>query len=183
MEKADTDNIVPYETPELEPHHEHQQTNIIKVYNLSLTEAINTRGADAAKDAALKELNQLIEKGCLMPVDKLTVQKLKMDKRLILPSKLFLKDKYRPDGAFDKFKARLVAGGHRQNHDDYESTSSPTVATSSVLMVAAMSAKRGNARMTTDVPSAYPNAHMREDMPMVYMRLDPAVTRLIVSHY
>ena len=116
-----------------------------------------------------------------MPGDKRTVQKLKMDKQLILPSKLFLKDKYRPDGAFYKFKARLVAGGHRQNHGDYESTSSPTVATSSVLMVAAMSAKRGNARMTADVPSAYPNAHMQEDMSMVYMRLDPAVTRLIVA--
>ncbi len=117
-----------------------------------------------------------------MPVDKLTVQKLKVDKRLILPSKLFLKDKYRPDGAFDKFKARLVVGGHRQNNDDYESAWSPIVATSSVLMVAAMSAKRGNARMTTDVPSAHPIAHMREEMPMVYMRLDSAVTRLITNH-
>ena len=159
------------------------KNQIIKVYNLSLAEAINTRGAEIAKDAALKELNQLIEKGCLMPVDKLTVKKLKDEKQLILPSKLFLKDKYRPDGAFDKFKARLVAGGHRQNHDDYESTSSPTVATSSVLMVAAISAKRGNARMTTDVPSAYPNAHMREDMPMVYMKLDRAVTKLIVNSH
>ncbi len=118
-----------------------------------------------------------------MPVDKLTVRKLKEDKQSILPSKLFLKDKYRPDKAFDKSKARLVAGGHRQNHDDYESTSSPIVATSSVLIVAAMSAKCGNARMTTDVPSAYPNAHMRDDMPMVYMRLDPVVTRLIVGRH
>jgi hypothetical protein len=134
-------------------------------------------------DAALKELNQLIEKGCLMPVDRLTVKKLKTEKQLILPSKLFLKDKYKPDGAFDKFKARLVAGGHRQNHEDYESTSSPTVATSSVLMVAARSAKFGNARMTTDVPSAYPNAHMREDMPMVYMKLDRSVTKLIVKNH
>jgi hypothetical protein len=58
-----------------------------------------------------------------MPVDKLTVKKLKVEKQLILPSKLFLKDKYRPDGGCDKFKARLVAGVHRQNHDDYESTS------------------------------------------------------------
>ncbi len=115
-----------------------------------------------------------------MPVDKLTVKKLKAEK-LILPSKLFLKDKYGPDRAFDKFKARLVAGGQSQNHDDYKSTSSPTVATSSVLMVAAISAKRGNARMTADVPSAYPNAHMLDDMPMVYMKLDRAVTKLIVG--
>ena len=50
-------------------------------------------------------------------------------------------------------------------------------------MVAARSAKFGNARMTTDVPSAYPNAHMREDMPMVYMKLDRSVTKLIVKNH
>ncbi len=65
----------------------------IKIYSLSL-EAINTRGADVAKNAALNELNQLIEKGCVMPVDRLTVKKLKAEKQLIFPLKLFLKDKY-----------------------------------------------------------------------------------------
>ena len=141
--------------------------SIIKVYNLSLEEAINTRGADVAKDAALMELSQIIEEGCLMPMDRLTIKKLRADKELILPSKLFLKFKYPLGGTFDKFNARLAGGGHCQNHDGYESTSSPTVATSSVPMVAARSVIRGDARMTTDVLSAYPYGHMRSDMPMV----------------
>ena len=89
-------------------------------------------------------------------------------KQLLLSSKLFLKVKYQLSGMFDKFNTRLADGGHRQNHDDYERTSSPTVATSSVPMVVARSANRGNARITTDVPSAYPHGHMRSDMPMVY---------------
>ncbi len=96
VEKADSDNIVPYETPELEsplqskPNQTNLMTNtIIKAYNLSLSEAINTRVADVAKDAALKEFNQLMEKGCLMPVDKLTVQKLKEDKQLIFHRNYF----------------------------------------------------------------------------------------------
>jgi hypothetical protein len=142
--------------------------SIIKVYNLSLEEAINTRGADVAKDAALTELSQFIEKGCLMPMNRLTIKKSKVDKQRILPSKLFLKAKYPLAGTFDKFNARLAGGGHRQNHDVFESTSLPTVATSSVPMVAARSAKRGNARITTDVLSSYPYGHMRSDMPMVY---------------
>jgi hypothetical protein len=142
--------------------------SIIKVYNLSLEEAINTRDADVAKDAALTELSQIIEKGCLMPIDRLTIKKLRADKELILSSKLFLKVKYPLAGTFDKFNARLAGGGHRQNHDGFESTSSPTVATSSVPMVVARSAHRGNATMTTDVSSAYPHGHMRSDMPMVY---------------
>ncbi len=58
--------------------------SIIRVYNLSLEEAINTRGVDVAKDAALMELSQIIEKGCLMPMDRLTIKKLRADKELIL---------------------------------------------------------------------------------------------------
>jgi hypothetical protein len=85
--------------------------------------------ADVAKDPALTEF---IEKGCLMPMDRLTVKKLRVDKQLILPSKLFLKVKYPLAETFDKFNAGLAGGGHRQNHDDYESTSSPIVSTSSV---------------------------------------------------
>ena len=139
--------------------------SIIKVYSLCLGNAINPRGADVAKDAALMELSKFIEKGCLMPIDRLTIKKLRADKQLLLSSKLLLK--YPLAGTFDKFNARLAGGGHRQNHDDYERTSSPTVATSSVPMVVARSANRGNARITTDVPSAFPHEHMRGDMPMV----------------
>jgi hypothetical protein len=130
--------------------------SIIEVYSLSLEEAINTRDADGAKDAALTKLSQIIEKGCVMPMDRLTIKKLRADKQLVPSSKLFLKVKY-----------LLAGGGHRQNHDDYESTSLPAVATSSVPMVAARSAKCGNARMSTDVSSAYPHGDMRSAMPMV----------------
>ena len=47
--------------------------SIIKVYSLSLEEAINTRDADGAKDAALTELSQIMENGRLMPMDRPTI--------------------------------------------------------------------------------------------------------------
>ncbi len=72
-----------------------------------------------------------------MHMDRLTIKKLRADKRLTLSSKLFLKVKYPLAGMFDKFNARLAGGEHRQDHEDYESTSSPTLATSSVPMVVA----------------------------------------------
>ena len=93
--------------------------SIIKVYNLSLGDAINKRGVDVAKDAALMELSQFIKKGCLMPMDRLTIKKLRAAKQQILPSKLFLKVKYSLGGTFDKFNARLAGGGHRQSHDGH----------------------------------------------------------------
>ena len=58
-----------------------------------------------------------------MPMNRLSIKKLKADKQLVPSSKLFMKYKYLLAGTFDKFKARLAGGGHRQNHDDYESTS------------------------------------------------------------
>jgi hypothetical protein len=38
---------------------------------------------------------------------------------------MFLKDKYLASGAFDRFKARLVAGGDMQDKSLYEELSSP----------------------------------------------------------
>ena len=53
---------------------------------------------------------------------------------------MFLKDKYLASGAFERFEARLVAGGNQQGKGLYEVLSSPTVATSSVLAIAAIAA-------------------------------------------
>ncbi len=85
--------------------------SIIKFYNQSLEEAINTRGADVAKDAALRELSPIIEEGCLMPMDRLTIKKLKADKQLLLPSKLFQKP------AVDIARTTMVIKAH--NHQQW----------------------------------------------------------------
>ena len=45
----------------------------------------------------------------------------------IIPCSLFLKEKLFPDGTFDKLKARLVAGGHRQDITLYDNISSCSV--------------------------------------------------------
>ena len=37
---------------------------------------------------------------------------------------MFLKEKFSPDGTFDKLKARLVAGGHLQDTEIYNNGSS-----------------------------------------------------------
>ena len=58
----------------------------------------------------------------------------------IIRCSMFLKDKWTAAGLFDKFKARLVAGGDQQDKTLYDNLSSPTAATSSVLTVAAIAA-------------------------------------------
>ncbi len=82
---------------------------------------------------------------------------------------------------FDKLKARLVAGGHRQDHAEYDSVSLPTVFTAAMFTVAAISAKEGRRSMTTDVPAAYISAKMDPNMPKVHMRMDAANTALLLE--
>jgi hypothetical protein len=50
-----------------------------------------------------------------------------------------------------------------------------------MFTVAAISAKEGRHRMTTDVPAAYINAKMDPSMPKVHMRMDGANTALLVE--
>ena len=53
---------------------------------------------------------------------------------------IFLMQKLLPDGSDDKFKARLVAGGDKQNKDLYDDLSSPTVSTCAVLTIPSIAA-------------------------------------------
>ena len=76
---------------------------------------------------------------------------------------MFLTPKKLLSGALDKIKARLVAGGHRQDRSLYteQETSSPTVSLTAVFAQAAIAAQRGDHVMTLDHKAAYLNATMK----------------------
>ena len=66
----------------------------------------------------------------------------KAQKRSIIRSSIiFLKDKYFASGAFEKFKARLVAGGDQQDRTIYEDLAAPTAATANVFAMAALAVR------------------------------------------
>jgi hypothetical protein len=91
----------------------------------------------------MAELKQMVDKGVWhgIKVSGLSIAQ----RRAIIRSSMFLKDKYSASGAFDKFKARLVAGGDQQDKGLYENLSA---ATSSVLTVAAIAASEGRNEIT-----------------------------------
>jgi histone deacetylase 1/2 len=101
-------------------------------------------------------------------------------RKSIIRSSMFFKEKYLPSGDFDKLKARLVAGGNMQDKSVYSSaeTSSPAVSLSSVYMIAAIAAKERRAVATMDVSGAYLNAPMKRD---VFMSLEPQVAKVLVD--
>ena len=47
------------------------------------------------------------------------------ERRAIIRSSTSLRDKYCADGSFEKFKVRLVAGGHGQDKELYEKLPTP----------------------------------------------------------
>lgn len=140
-------------------------------FNLTVKKALETLGDEAVKSIAL-EISQLYNRGTFAPADpdKLTVEQA----RQIISSSCFLKEKFTPQGVFEKLKARLVAGGHLQDRSVFAegSTESPTASTTSVFLVAGIAASEGRAVASVDFPGAYLHADLPEDGPEVLMRLN-----------
>ena len=86
----------------------------------------------------MKELQNIHDTGTTEGVDFSNLSQ--AQKGRTIRSFLFYKEKYFPDGKFDKLKARLVASGDAQDRSLYteSQTSSPTVSTETLFMVAAV---------------------------------------------
>ena len=144
--------------------------------NMTVTEGVQKLG-EIAVDSIRKELQQMCDKNVWEAVH---LNSLSYDQRKsIITSSMFLKDKYTADGKFDNLKSRLVAGGHLQDRNIYDNGSSPTVSTTSVFIVAAFAASENRAVATIDFPGAFLNS----DMPLdgdhaVLMRLNKYLTNI-----
>jgi hypothetical protein len=94
-----------------------------KTFNISVKKAMKSMPRSAI-DAMFKELLQIHSKGVIPPAPRSLKQKKKA-----IRSFMFLKEKYLPNGTFERLKARLVGGGHMQDRTDvlYDDVSSPTL--------------------------------------------------------
>ena len=147
--------------------------------NLNIKSAVDKLG-EKAVDAIMKEMNTIVkDKEVFEPVDTSVLSRDQW--RSIIPSKLFIKEKYNALGVFEKVKARLVAGGHRQDKEVFENISSSTVSTAAVMMVACIAAAENRSVAVIDFPSAYLNSPLPEDHPEVLMRLDRELSKYTCS--
>ena len=157
-----------------------KQKNKFGVYsNLTVRQAIDKYG-NPARQAVMNELRQLINLKVLkfLKPDLLDPTTLKG----ILPSKMFVKPKFDPDGEFDKIKARLVGGGHRQKRYLYSETetSSPTISLVGLYIVALTAAKEGRTVITADVAGAYQRAYMKK---LVLIKINQEESAMLVEMY
>ena len=105
----------------------------------------------------------------------------KTQQRAIIRSSIILKDKYLASGAFERFKARLVAGGNQQDKGLYQDLSSPTAATSSVLSIAALASSEGRKVVAIDIGGAFLNADMAPTGVEIHMRLNRVMTSMLIT--
>jgi len=149
-------------------------------FHMSLKKGL-TKHQQAGEAAILKELSAIHTTGTLEAVDfnKLTPS----EKSRAIRSMLFFKEKYLPNGDFDKLKARLVAGGHLQDRSVYSEsqTSSPTVATEVVMMVATIAAKEQRFVMTADITSAFLRGKFDKGSSPIHMRLDKTLADVLIQ--
>ena len=152
---------------------------------MSPKEAIKRLGEKLALPAISQEIKQMLDKVVWEPMhwEELTTEQ----RKSMISSSMFLKEKFYADGNFEKLKARLVAGGHMQNREMYNDISSPTVRMSSLFAIIAVAAHEGREVQSADIPGAYLNAEMKEEVLMwldgvtsaEVCKLDPSYTRYI----
>ena len=147
-------------------------------FKISVRAALKERG-ESAKAAIMSELQQMIDKGVWHGVHLNNLSS--VQRKAVLRSVTFLKDKFTAQNTFDKFKARICVDGSRQDHALYDNVSSPTAATASVLSCAAISAAEGRKVMTIDVSGAFLHADMRATGITVHVQLDSTMTRFLVE--
>ena len=99
----------------------------------------------------------------------------------ILPVSVIVEDKA-VNGKSVKDKARIIAGGHRQDKNDFRSLSTQTVNTESVFILLAITACENRELMVIDVKGAYLNADMkRPDGKQTFIKIDKQLAKLFVE--
>ncbi len=146
--------------------------------NMSVKQAVRESG-DLAKEAVRKEISQMIERKVWERVSARDIDWADKNNQVI-PSSIFLKNKFDASGNFIKIKARLVANGNFEKDTlmDKFQHASPTVCLNIVtIMLQVAAVKKLNIR-TIDVTGAYLHADLPVDK-NIYMYISKEVSSIM----
>jgi hypothetical protein len=146
-------------------------------FKISVNAALRER-EEEARPVIMAELQQMVDKKVWHAVH--TFDLTAVERKAVIRSSMFLKDKYMASGMFDKFKARLVAGGDQQDKELYDNLSSPTAYTTSVLVIACIAAHESRSFIVMGIGGAFLNADITNTGIKVHMRLNIVLTAMLV---
>ena len=143
-------------------------------FRLTVKRAIEKFGP-VATAAICKELCQLLLIPAFIPVKRNSVP----TKKQLIRSMMFLKEKVKADGSFEKLKARLVARGDMQEQIEDDDKSSPTVATTAAFAVAAIAAGEERDVATLDVTGAFLQAPIEAEE--IYIIIERDIAAMLIE--
>ena len=129
--------------------------------NPNLSQALLSKNADDWTKAINSEMRQMQVEDAYEAVTTLPQGKAWVPSYMILIRQRFA------DGKIKKYKARLVAGGQRQDATLYDDVRSPTARPASVKILFAKAAIENKIVRTFDVKSAYLKSKIDEEMYML----------------
>ena len=133
-----------------------------------------------AKESIKLELENLIETmKALIPIHPTEIR------GRSYPSKSIIKEKFKPDGEYEKTKGRIALGGHRQNRDQFDpiDLASPTANHIGFMAVLTISVYNRWIKKVFDVKSAFLHASMIDPNGAIYMKLDKATSEILIDKY
>ncbi len=158
---------------------------MVHANRMSVRQALEHENADkrkASADAIEAEIKQLMDIGAFHPirVEQLSEQ----ERKRIIPSHMFLKEKLLANGDFDRMKARLVAGGNFVDARSVGETNAPTVNPFTVFFMLNVAAQHGVELLTADIKGAYLIPDIAEGSgPDTYVWIEKSLTEMFVKLY
>jgi len=148
----------------------------VKSYHISMKKGLQTHGDEAVKSIA-QELEAMEEKNVFTPINHGSLTQ--SQRKKAIRSFMFLKEKFKADGSFDKLKSRLTANGKTQDRDEvyrvFGETSSPTISNSSLMSLLTTAKAEDRHIATVDTKNAYLHADLTGSDLVVL--LDRSVTK------
>jgi hypothetical protein len=101
---------------------------------------------------------------------------------MVIGCSMFFKENFTASDEFEKFKARLVAGGNQQDKGLYGDfcLSSPTASTTSVMVIVVIATCEGRSVTVMDIGGAFLNADITSTGIKVHTRLNRLLTDMLV---
>lgn len=147
---------------------------IAKCYRLTVKQSMAGEHAQETGEAVREEIMNMIDYKVGHYIKFVDIPH---DKRCnIVHSFMFVKHKEKPDGSYDRTKARVVANGKLQKDHMYDLVSSSTVALSSVLMLINIASFYKAELVSYDVKGAFLNAEFGPDDVVTYLKINREVT-------
>jgi hypothetical protein len=151
------------------------------MFKVSIKEALASSHNQQAWDSIKGEIEYMIKYKVLKPIKFDLIPR--EDLSNIIPAFMFLKHKYFADGTFDKIKARLVAGGHKQTEDTYDQTTSPTINPITVMILLNIMTILNLESRIIDIKGAFLSAPWKPGEPIIYIKLPKDVSNIWVKLY